>query len=94
MSEAMLHMCDDCPFGHTKLQRNMRNSLARGRFIEICQSIWQGATFFCHKTTRLGEDDGDGEFYIPTGQERECAGARQFLERAITGRAKAELKAR
>lgn len=83
-------MCDDCPFGHSVKQRHMRQSLARGRFNEICQSVFRGFVFACHKTT---SHDDDGE-WIPTRGDRECFGSIQFRENAIANRANAERRAR
>lgn len=82
----MKEMCDNCPFGNSKAQRHMRNSLMPGRFSEICQSIWRGFIFACHKTTTHDDEDE----YVPTGRDRECAGARQFLQTAIANRERAE----
>jgi hypothetical protein len=82
----MEKMCDNCPFGSSKAQRHMRNSLRPGRFNEICQSIWRGFVFACHKTTTHDDDDE----YIPNERNRECAGAIAFLERAVANRNRAE----
>ena len=79
---AMKEMCADCPFGSSKAQRRMRNSLRPGRFKEICQAVWQGYYFPCHKTTGFHDDD----LYIPTGKERECRGAIEFVARAAENR--------
>lgn len=84
-----LTMCEDCPFGNSKAQRHMRNSLRPGRFNEILQSIWRGFIFACHKTT--SHDDGGD--WVPTTRDRECAGAREFLQRASANRQRAERKA-
>ena len=87
--EPMKEMCENCPFGASKEQRHMRNSLRPGRFNEICQSIWRGYVFACHKTTAHDDEDE----YLPTNRDRECAGARQFLQTAITNREKSERRA-
>jgi len=87
--EAMKEMCADCPFGHSVKQRRMRNSLRRGRFNEICQSVWQGGYFPCHKTTKF---DDDGEVIFNLG-EKACRGALEFVERAAEQRREAERRA-
>ena len=78
--EPMKEMCESCPFGNTKAQRHMRDSLQPGRFEEIAQSIWQGASFACHKTTN-GEEDNYGDYHY-TGAEKQCRGALEFVARA------------
>lgn len=83
-------MCESCPFGHSKAQAHMRKSLAKGRFNEICQSVFRGAPFMCHKTTQ--HDDEDGE-WVPSKSDRECAGAIQFRENACRNREEAERRA-
>jgi hypothetical protein len=87
----MEKMCDNCPFGHTEEQEHMRKSLQRGRFNEICQSVFQGYVFACHKTTTHDDDDGE---WVPTERDRECAGAILFREAAIANREEAERRAR
>jgi hypothetical protein len=82
MFEIMKKMCSDCPFGPSKAQRHMRNSLKPGRFGEICQSVWQGAYFPCHKTTKF--DDNDERIVGP--HEKWCKGAVEFVERTAKGR--------
>lgn len=67
----------------------MRNSLRPGRFTEICQSIWQGGYFPCHKTTTF---DDDGEV-LPSQKERQCRGAVEFVARAAENRNRAESRA-
>jgi hypothetical protein len=89
--DVMKEMCDDCPFGNSKAQRHMRNSLAEGRFDEICQSVWQGAFFACHKTTN-GEEDDEGEYHY-NGKEKQCKGSLEFVERIAEGRREAENRA-
>jgi hypothetical protein len=86
MSKPLEKMCADCPFGHSKAQRHMRTSLRPGRFDEICQSIWAGACFPCHKTTTF-DDDGD---IAPSRKERECRGAVDFVARATMNRSRVE----
>jgi hypothetical protein len=88
--EAMKEMCADCPFGGQPKQLHMRRSLRPGRFEEICQSVWLGGYFPCHKTTHF---DDDGELEPNTG-EKECRGAIEFVERAANGRRRAERKSK
>jgi hypothetical protein len=88
--QPMLKMCDNCPFGHSPEQAHMRKSLARGRFNEICQSVFQGFPFICHKTT-THDDDGEHQ---PTTKDRECAGSIQFKQNAIANREEAERRSR
>lgn len=85
----MKEMCESCPFGHSKEQRHMRNSLAKGRFDEICQSVWRGEVFICHKTTK---HDDEGE-WLPSKGDKVCAGSLQFLERAAAARRESERRA-
>jgi hypothetical protein len=89
MITPMNKMCDNCPFGHSPEQRHMRDSLMPGRFNEICQSVFLGFSFICHKTTT---HDDDGE-YRPGQKDRECAGAIAFREAAITNRERADRRA-
>jgi hypothetical protein len=87
--DAMKEMCEDCPFGASRKQLHMRRSLRRGRFDEICQSVWLGGYFPCHKTTRF---DDDGET-IPGPHEKQCRGALEFVERAAKAREEAYRRA-
>lgn len=80
--DSMKEMCSDCPFGGSKSQLHMRRSLRPGRFNQICQDVWQGAYFPCHKTTQF-DDDGEVENYADTKQ---CRGAIEFVERAAANR--------
>lgn len=64
MIKSMLEMCDDCPFGFSPKQKHMRRSLMPGRFNEICQSVFQGFAFICHKTT---SHDDEGEWIKKIG---------------------------
>jgi hypothetical protein len=84
MFETMPEMCKDCPFGSSKAQRHMRKTLRPGRFNAICQEVWQGAWFACHKTTQFR--DGDDEDYTPGPQEKQCRGAVEFVQRATENR--------
>jgi len=86
---AMKEMCDNCPFGHSAGQTHMRTSLARGRFDEICQSVWRGEVFICHKTT---SHDDEGE-WSPGSKDKECAGSIQFREAATENREQAQRRA-
>lgn len=87
--DAMKEMCADCPFGRTPKQMHMRRSLRAGRFDEICQSVFQGYAFICHKTT-THDDEGEWE---PTAKDRECLGSIEFRERAIASRESRERRA-
>ena len=84
--DAMKEMCADCPFGRSAKQLHMRRSLRKGRFDEICQSVWQGSYFPCHKTTHF-DDDGD---LLPNSGEKMCRGALDFVERASQARQERE----
>lgn len=81
--KARAKLCDDCPFGSSPKQLHLRSGLRPGRFNEICQSVFQGAIFPCHKTTAFDDEDGEWQ---PSQRDRECAGAIQFRERAIANR--------
>jgi hypothetical protein len=81
-------MCDNCPFGSSPSQLALRRSLRRGRFNEICQSVWAGFTFACHKTTT---HDDEGE-WVPTERDRECAGAIEFVRKATENRNRRDLQ--
>lgn len=87
---AMKKMCENCPFGHSAEQTHMRKSLMPGRFDEICQSVFQGHSFICHKTT---SHDEEGE-WSPSDKDKECAGSIQFRETAIANRERSERRAR
>lgn len=82
-------MCADCPFGNTKKQCHMRDSLRTGRFNEIAQSVWAGAYFPCHKTTDFGDDDE----LINLHKTKQCAGAIEFVARCAENRRRAEKRA-
>jgi hypothetical protein len=82
--EAMKEMCADCPLGSSQAQRHMRRSLRPGRFNEICQAVWMGGYFPCHKTTTF---DDDGEVQA-TAKEKQCRGAIEFVERVAANRAR------
>jgi hypothetical protein len=84
----MKEMCADCPFGSSKAQLHMRHSLRPGRFNEICQSVWQGAYFPCHKTTEFDDEDE----YRVGPKERECRGAIEFVERVAANRERMEIR--
>ena len=90
MIEPMKEMCENCPFGHSEKQRQMRNSLRPGRFNEICQSVFQGHVFMCHKTTT---HDDEGE-WVMTEKDRECAGSIAFREAAHAQRERAYARSR
>lgn len=82
-------MCDSCPFGNEKKQAAMRKVLRPGRFNSICQDVFAGAFFACHKTTSH-DDEGDE---LWTGKELECFGAIEFRRQAIEGRNRSERRA-
>lgn len=84
--QRMPAMCESCPFGHAPAQQHMRKSLAKGRFSEICQSVFQGFVFMCHKTTT---HDDESSQWVPTEGDRECAGSIQFRDIACTNRERA-----
>lgn len=83
--QVMAEMCANCQFGSSKAQQHMRKSLRPGRFKEICQAVWRGSYFPCHKTT-VHDDDGE---VIPRRQEMQCRGAIEFVECAAANRNKA-----
>lgn len=69
--------CPECPF---------RNDLPHGylraeRITEICESIYNGASFPCHKTT-IETQDGNDLMAGPDSQQ--CAGAEIFLAKQGT----------
>ena len=76
----MKEKCDDCPFHESGPGRQLRDSLAPGRFEEIVFGLMKGEHFFCHKST-TGEEDGDGE-YIFGGKEKICAGSIELQAQA------------
>jgi hypothetical protein len=80
--KVMKEKCADCPFGRSAKQLHMRHSLKPGRFKEICQAVWQGGYFPCHKTTEF-DDDGES---VPSADEKVCRGSLEFLERAAKAR--------
>ena len=86
IGEPMKQMCDSCPFGTSKKQMHMRRSLRPGRFDEICQSVWQGAYFPCHKTTTFGDDNE----LLDRQKERQCFGALRFVRIASENRDRCE----
>jgi hypothetical protein len=88
--EVMKEMCDSCPFGSSKKQMHMRRSLRPGRFDGICQDVWQGAYFPCHKTTEF-DDDGD---FVRSQKQRQCKGALEFVARAAENRRERESRCR
>jgi hypothetical protein len=87
--QPMEKMCVDCPFGASKAQRHMRRTLRPGRFNRICQDVWAGSYFPCHKTTRF---DDDGEL-MTNPNERQCRGALDFIDRARKNRDEARERA-
>lgn len=75
MQHNMQTPCPECPF---------RNDLDHGylradRIREIAESLFQGGSFPCHKTTEYEEDDdGFGDMH-ETDASEQCAGAEIFL---------------
>lgn len=80
MQMTLTHPCPQCPF-----RTDIPPYLYPARVRQIEASLVHGV-FPCHKTTDWGDgDDGDGDTeYVPTGEERHCAGALILLEK--TGR--------
>lgn len=79
----MKEKCDDCPFHETGPGRQLRDSLAPGRFEGIVFGLMRGDYFFCHKST-TGEEDDDRQYmqYILGGKEKLCAGAIELQAQA------------
>jgi hypothetical protein len=86
----MESMCDSCPFGHSVKQTALREGLRPGRFDEICQDVFHGRIFPCHKLTEFDDDTGE---WMPSAKDRECAGSIEFRLRAIRNRERAERRA-
>lgn len=63
--------CDNCPFNTSGSGRQLRKSLAPGRWEEIIDSLRNDAPFYCHKTT---DETGDGTNLV-------CAGAFTWQQR-------------
>lgn len=63
--------CKQCPF-----RTDFKPFLRPARAVEICGSLYNGASFPCHKTTAT---DDDGE-YCRSESEMHCAGALIMLE--------------
>jgi hypothetical protein len=74
----MAEMCANCPFATKGEGRQLRRTLAPGRWREIVTSLLRGDVFYCHKTTK---HDDDGEFTPGLG-EKVCAGALEFQAKA------------
>ena len=85
-------MCGNCPFDSTGPGAELRRSLRPGRFAGICQAVWAGLPFWCHKTTVDEGFEGDEDDYVPSGKERHCGGALAFLRRAQEGRERAAVR--
>lgn len=70
---------DNCPF-----RTDVNPYITAARVREIEDSLERGQ-FYCHKTTDMdrfdGEEDGNGSFYNPSGEEQDCAGALILLEK-------------
>lgn len=74
MKYSMSTPCDHCPF-----RKDIEGYLRPDRVCEICESLFRGQSFPCHKTTEsIEDDDGDGDREA-TEDSQECAGAAIFL---------------
>jgi hypothetical protein len=74
--------CDTCPFHETGPGRQLRDSLAPGRFAEIKRALLNEEIFFCHKHARYTDEEHAGGYYCKrTPGDRVCAGAIEFQER-------------
>lgn len=72
--------CKSCPF-----RRSMVGVILRPeRAAALAESLLQGGSFPCHKTTVLAEPDGDGEVeeMVRGPNWQECAGALATMEKA------------
>ena len=74
MKHTMATPCENCPF-RTDIDGYLRGDRVR----EICESLFQGASFPCHKTTEDWEDDDGETDLIETENSQQCAGAEIFL---------------
>ena len=72
-------MCDNCPFHETGPGRQLRDSLAPGRWDGIIRAVLIGAPFYCHKTTEFDDDDEESDTYRPKGREQLCAGSVAYV---------------
>lgn len=70
-------MCDNCPFDTHGDGAALRLTLRPERWAGILLGLVRGGHFLCHKTTLAGKEDEEGNL-IPSGNERICAGSRQF----------------
>lgn len=72
--------CANCPF---LKDRSKAIRLHGDRVPSILNDLASNTTssFHCHKTTRHGEEDEEGN-YVPSGDELQCAGAYAVLEKA------------
>lgn len=77
----MKEKCSDCPFHESGPGRQLRDSLAPGRFAEIQVGLLTGEVFFCHKHAQYDEDDEETDTYRRKEGDRVCAGAIEFQER-------------
>ncbi len=74
--------CSNCPF-----RTDVKPYLTQERVRGIRDGLLQGqGTFYCHKTTDLGEAADDeqtqlDDSYIPKGSEQVCAGSMILLEK-------------
>jgi hypothetical protein len=74
MKYTMSKPCPHCPF-----RTDIKGYLSADRVTEICESLFAGASFPCHKTTvPVEDDDGFGDMEA-TVNSQQCAGAEIFL---------------
>ena len=79
MRYTMATPCDNCPF-----RTDIKGYLRGDRVREICESLFTGGSFPCHKTTEEWEDD-DGENELREVEDsQQCAGAEIFLAKQGT----------
>ena len=73
MKYTMRTPCKHCPF-----RSNIKGYLTKERVVEIAQSVINGQTFPCHKTTEEIEDDYGESDMVATNDSQSCAGAEIF----------------
>jgi hypothetical protein len=66
--------CDNCPF-----RKDIAGYLRSERVREICESLFRGQSFPCHKTTEVWEDEDGESNFEATDDSQQCAGAEIFL---------------
>jgi hypothetical protein len=72
----MVAPCDGCPFSNSKGGTAQRRALRPGRLAAIKRGLLRGETFYCHKTTTMGDEES--ATYVPSGGEKLCAGALEW----------------